>query len=116
MSYYLNFDLLQGESPLREIVCKTMNDLLSVLVKSFDTERLASPAELRLAACSLLRGSSRAAENVWLSDEGINIVWNETISQFPLDMVALLELSKAIAQSSKENKIKVSIFYYHSSN
>ena len=83
-----------------------MNDLLGVLVSSFDTERLASQADLRAAACSVLRGSSRAAENFFTPDQGLNFVWSETVSQFPLEMVAFLELSKAVAHSN-ENKIKV---------
>lgn len=84
-----------------------MNDLLAVLVNSFDTERLASQADIRQASCSLLRGSVKAAESFWVSDEGINIVWNETVSQFPLDMVGMLQLAKAVALSSNDNKTKV---------
>lgn len=105
---FLNlFKIFQGESTLRETVCRTLNNLLAVLVSSFDTERLASQADLRSATCSVLRGSSRAAENFWTPDQGLNFVWSETVSQFPLEMVALLELSKAAAHYSNENKIKV---------
>jgi hypothetical protein len=74
---------------------------------SFDMEKLASQADLRSAACCVLRGSSRAAESFWTPDQGLNFVWSETLSQFPLEMVALLELSKAVAHYSNENKIKV---------
>ena len=102
---------LQGASSLREIVCKSLNDLLEVLVGSFDTERLASQADLRTAACSLLRGSSRASDNFWVPDQGINIVWSETVAQFPLETVALLEMAKAVAHSTNENKSKVMTCY-----
>lgn len=84
-----------------------MNDLIETLVCSFDTERLASQADLRTAVCSLLRGSSRASDNFWVPDQGINIVWSESLAQFPLEMVAVLEMAKAIAHTSKENRAKV---------
>lgn len=84
-----------------------MNGLLAVLVSCFDTERLGNQADLRRATCCILRGSSQAAKNVWLPDQGLNFVWSETVSQFPLEMVALLELSRAVAHSSKENKFRV---------
>lgn len=86
-----------------------MNDLLAVLVDSFDTERLSSPVELRSAACCVLRGSSLAGNRIWLPDAGLNIVWSETVAQFPLELIGILELSKAIAESSDENKLKVGI-------
>ena len=84
-----------------------MNDLLAVLVDSFDTERLSSPVDLRSAACSVLKGSCEAGDKFWMADLGLNIVWSETVAQFPLELSGLLELSKAVAQSSDENKIKV---------
>lgn len=84
-----------------------MSDLLAELISCFDTERLASQVDLRSTACCLLRGSSEAAQNFWTHEEGINIIWTETVAQFPLEMVSLLELSKAVALSGDENKQKV---------
>ena len=46
--------VIEGESPLKELVCCSMNDVVSELVSRFDTDRLGSGVEVRSAIAALL--------------------------------------------------------------
>ena len=106
-----NDPVIHGESPLRDIVCSALHDVVHVLIDAFDTERLASPTDLRSAAAALLRcGGPRVLEDFWqFPDNGLRLVWNECASQFPVEAVTLLQLAKAVAQSGPTNGTKVNL-------
>lgn len=90
-----------------------MNDVVFVLISCFDTERLSSPSDMRAAATSLLR-SRKVADQFWLQqDQGINLVWKETLAEFPNEIVPLLEMAKALVQTNPENKLKVLLLSEH---
>lgn len=95
---------------MREIICSTFSQLLASLVDCFDTERLGNREDLRHGVCNVLRGSEKAAQNFWTPEQGLNLVWIETLAQFPAEMNALVDLTKAVAQSGEQNKRKVSFF------
>ena len=99
---------LQGESLLKDIVCTTLNDIIFVLISCFDMERLSSAGDMQAAATSLLH-CRKVCEDFWLQpDQGVNLIWKEAMAQFPVEIIPLLELAKAVAQTSSQNKIQVS--------
>lgn len=97
----------QGKSSLREIVCSAFSDLLSSLVNCFDTERLGSREDLRNAVCNVLRGSEKASKDFWIPEQGLNLIWLDTLAQFPVEMNSLVDLVKAVGQSGELNRRKV---------
>jgi len=101
--------VIEGESPLKELVCCSMNDVVSELVSRFDTDRLGSGVEVRSAVAALLH-SQKVTQTEFFRppfDQGLRLVWNDSLTQFPADMIGLLELAKAVAETSDENKLKV---------
>ena len=104
---------LQGESFLKDIVCTTLNNVVFVLISCFDTERLSSTGDMQAAATSLLR-CKKVCADFWLQpDQGVNLIWKETMAQFPVEIIPLLELAKAVAQTSNQNKIQASLTEYN---
>ena len=86
--------------------------MVFVLISCFDTERLTNASDMRAAATSLLR-CQKVSDDFWLQpDQGVNLVWKETLAQFPIEIIPLLELAKAVAQTSRQNKIQVGFFFY----
>lgn len=80
-----------------------------MLISCFDTERLSSVGDMQAAATSLLR-CKKVCDDFWLqNDLGVNLIWKETMAQFPVDIIPLLELAKAMAQTSNQNKIRVNV-------
>jgi hypothetical protein len=101
--------VIEGESPLKELVCCSMNDVVSELVSRFDTDRLGSDVEVRSAVAALLHSQKVTHTDFFRPpfDQGVRHVWNDSLVQFPTEMIGLLELAKAVAETSDENKLKV---------
>ena len=85
-----------------------MNDVVSELVSRFDTDRLGSGVEVRSAVTALLHAKQVTEMDFFgQPDEGVRLVWNDSLNQFPAEMMGLLDLAKAVAETSDDNKSKV---------
>ena len=108
LSEIIRSSVLQGDSPIKELVCNSLCNAVSRLVSSFDTENLGSVTDIRAAASALLEGR-QVAEDFWVQpDNGLNLIWKETLALFPIDLIAVVDLAKAAVRTGTRNVIRVS--------